>query len=370
MNLQIDSLSKSYRALRGSVHGVRNVTLAVEEGEFFVLLGPSGCGKSTLLNLVAGLEKPTTGEIRFGERVMASSHRRIFVPPGKRNVAMVFQNYALYPHMSVAENIAFPLKVARESGKRIGQEVERVSALLGIQELLGRRPGELSGGQRQRVAIARAIIRRPQLFLLDEPLSNLDAQLRNSTRIELKRLQRELGVTTLYVTHDQTEAMTLADRVALFREGSPVQVGSPWELYENPRTPFVARFIGMFPMNLMEGQLLHQKNLAILSKGNEEVTLPSRGLPAELWRRDFVQITAGFRPEHGNIVRVREGAIRGEIVGLEPLGREALVHVASQWGELLVLVQGNGAKYRSGDEVSVEIDVSRMHFFHEGVRVQ
>ncbi len=233
MKLTLISLAKTYRSLRGPVHALKELSLEVEDGEFFVLLGPSGCGKSTVLNLVAGLEKPTSGEIRFGEEVVAAPEKRIFSEPRQRDVAMVFQSYALYPHMSVFDNIAFPLRVSGENRQQVRQAVEVAASTLGIAELLAVRPAELSGGQRQRVAIARAIVRKPKLFLLDEPLSNLDANLRTITRTELRLLQRKLGITTLYVTHDQVEAMTLADRMAVLKDGKLMQIGSPDAVYRH-----------------------------------------------------------------------------------------------------------------------------------------
>jgi multiple sugar transport system ATP-binding protein len=224
------------------VAAVNEVNLEIQDGEFFVLLGPSGCGKSTLLNLAAGLERPTGGEIWIGDQLVAAPPKRIFLSPRERNVAMVFQSYALYPHMTVFENISFPLEMAGDNSKTIEKSVKEAADRVAIAHLLGARPSERSGGQRQRVAIARAIVRRPSLFLLDEPLSNLDVRLRVSTRNEIKALQRSLGVTTLYVTHDQEEAAALADRIALIREGQIEQIGTPQELQENPATPFAREF--------------------------------------------------------------------------------------------------------------------------------
>ncbi|MEJ2282406.1 MAG: ABC transporter ATP-binding protein, partial [Desulfobacterales bacterium] len=237
MELTLHHISKGFNSLRGKVTAVHDVSLDIRDGEFFVLLGPSGCGKSTLLNLVAGLERPSAGEIRFAGETVAAAQKHVFLPPRKRNVAMVFQSYALYPHLKVFDNIAFPLRVTKDRRQDIQNAVKITARMLDIENLLERKPAELSGGQRQRVAIARALVRRPRLFLLDEPLSNLDAQLRTRMRVELKNLQRKLNITTLYVTHDQTEAMTLGDRIALLREGSLIQVGTPEEMYARPQTP-------------------------------------------------------------------------------------------------------------------------------------
>src|SRR5689334_22933167 len=232
----------------GKVEAVKDVSLQIADGEFLVLLGPSGCGKSTILRVVAGLEDADSGEIVVGGRLVN------FVDPVKRNVAMVFQNYALYPHMTVAKNIAFPLEMAKKPKAEIEPAVRRAAGILGLEPMLERLPEQLSGGQRQRVALARAIVREPHAFLMDEPLSNLDAQLRIQTRIEIKRLQKQLGVTTLYVTHDQVEAMTMADLVAVMRDGVLQQLASPAELYARPVNLFVARLCGSPPMNVLDGQ--------------------------------------------------------------------------------------------------------------------
>src|SRR3990172_4031202 len=233
----------------GKVEAVRDVSLQIAEGEFLVLLGPSGCGKSTILRVVAGLEDANSGEIVIGGRLVN------FIDPVKRNVAMVFQNYALYPHMTAYKNIAFPLQIAKRRKGEIEAAVQRAAGILGLEDLLQRLPGELSGGQRQRVALARAIVREPDAFLMDEPLSNLDAQLRVQTRLELIELHQRLGVTTMYVTHDQVEAMTMGHRIAVMSEGVLEQVGTPQEVYRRPANVFVATFLGAPPMNLIGGTL-------------------------------------------------------------------------------------------------------------------
>ena len=227
MRLLIDSLAKRYKSLRGPVFALNGVSLEIEDGEFFVLLGPSGSGKSTLLNLISGLEKPTMGDIWFDGSLVASGSKKVFWSPRDRNVAFVFQSYALYPHLNVFENIAFPLRIKGVKKAQVKRAVEETASKLEISGLLCAKPGELSGGQRQRVAIARAIVRRPSTFLLDEPLSNLDPQLRFTMRSELKDLQRNLGITTVYVTHDQIEAMSLGDRIAVLRDGGIEQIGAP-----------------------------------------------------------------------------------------------------------------------------------------------
>ena len=233
----------------GKVEAVSDVSLKIADGEFLVLLGPSGCGKSTILRVVAGLEDADAGEIVIGDRLVN------FIDPVKRNVAMVFQNYALYPHMTVFTNIAFPLQIAKKSKPEIDASVRRAAGILGLEDLLHRLPGQLSGGQRQRVALARAIVREPQAFLMDEPLSNLDAQLRLQTRLELIQLHQRLGITTMYVTHDQVEAMTMGSRIAVMSDGVLQQIGTPQEVYRRPANVFVATFLGAPPMNLIDGTL-------------------------------------------------------------------------------------------------------------------
>jgi len=297
MTLAIENLSKRFTTLRGPVDAVRNISLEVRPGEFFVLLGPSGCGKSTLLNLVAGLEKPTDGEIRLEDQILAAPRRGVFQPPRRRNVAMVFQSYALYPHLNVYGNIAFPLRVMHTDKTEIDQAVRRTAAMLDIEDLMDRKPAELSGGQRQRVAIARALVRHPRLFLLDEPLSNLDAQLRSRTRLELKNLQQQLGITTLYVTHDQTEAMTLGHRIALLRDGSLVQVGTPEDMYAPPRTSFAATFIGSPAMNLIRARMRIERQGVFLELEDTQTRIALKK-DVGLDFRSGQELTVGIRPEH------------------------------------------------------------------------
>ncbi len=364
MRLVFSHVDKTFRSLRGPVRAVRDVSLAVGEGELFVLLGPSGCGKSTVLNLAAGLVKPTSGEILLGGRVVASRDGKIFVPPRERNVAMVFQSYALYPHLTVFENIAFPLRVAGERKDDVRAAVDRAGKTLGIGEILHARPAELSGGQRQRVAIARAIVRKPALFLLDEPLSNLDAGLRASTRGELKRLQRELGVTTLYVTHDQTEAMTLGDRIALFRHGAVVQEGTPRDLYERPETPFTASFIGSPPMNLIRVSILEDGGDLYLRLGRGRLAIPP-GKAARVRSLGPPEILFGIRPEHVEISRgTGDKPVAGTVTAVEDLGRESLIQV--RVGEDNLSVLSGDKTIREGETVALEIPLDAAHFFREG----
>jgi len=361
MKISFVSCAKRFTTQKGPVDALRGVDLEVEEGEFFVLLGPSGCGKSTLLNLTAGLEKLSDGEIRFDDRVVDCPERGTFVPAKDRNIAMVFQSYALYPHLNVFKNISFPLEVAKEPKAKRQEAVIAVAELLDIASLLDRKPAELSGGQRQRVAIARALVRRPTAFLLDEPLSNLDVQLRAETRAELKQLQRRLNITTLYVTHDQTEAMTLGDRIALLREGMVVQVGSPLEMYAEPRTAFAASFIGTPPMNVFPAEIRWEKGKAALASGAGTFNLPvekARGME-QIGRG---RVLVGIRPEHLRVQRsTDQGLLEGVVKVAEPLGREDLLHIETPFGELLAL--NSRETFKVGQTVSLFVEEGRVHFF-------
>lgn len=331
MRVVLRNISKVFRsALRGRVEALKGVDLEVEEGEFFVLLGPSGCGKSTLLNIVAGLEEPSSGEVYIGKRLVAGSG--VFLPPRERNVAMVFQSYALYPHMSVKENIAFPLRIRGEKG--VEGRVREVAELLKIEHLLSAKPAELSGGERQRVAIARAIVRKPDVLLLDEPLSNLDAKLRMETKGEIRRLQRELRITTLYVTHDQAEAMSLADRIGIMREGKIIQIGRPLEVYRRPANSFVAGFIGSPPMNLFR------------RKGRVVEILGRR---LELDREGVVVI--GVRPED---IKVTEGK-EYTVTFVERLGDETLLHLTDGREKFIVKIHGDRG-FVEGSMVGVRVE--------------
>jgi multiple sugar transport system ATP-binding protein len=293
---------------------VGDLSLEIGDGELVVLVGPSGCGKTSALRMVAGLEEITAGDIRIGDRVVND------LPPRERDVAMVFQNYALYPHMNVFQNIAFGLRMRGVGKDEQRRRVEQTAQLLGLAEYLDKRPRALSGGQRQRVAMGRAIVREPQAFLMDEPLSNLDAKLRVQMRAEIGRIQRELAVTTLYVTHDQVEAMTMGDRVAVLRHGELQQFDHPQRLYQSPVNLFVASFIGSPPMNLLEATVEERNGIVACRSGN--VTLATPGLSGHAGRH----VAVGIRPEH-----LREGsgagAIRGHVLLVEALGPELLAHV-------------------------------------------
>jgi multiple sugar transport system ATP-binding protein len=321
-------IEKSFITFRGRVDVLQKISLTIKPQEFFVLLGPSGCGKSTLLNLIAGLEKPSAGSITIGEKAVADTARKIFIDPFHRDVAMVFQSYALYPHMSVYGNIAFPLtnirpKLAKQD---IDAKVRKAAGLLQIETLLDRKPAELSGGQRQRVAIGRAVVREPKVFLMDEPLSNLDAQLRTRMRAQLKDLQKRLGITTLYVTHDQMEAMTLGDRIAILNDGAIQQLGTPGDVYDNPTNAFVARFIGSPPMNLIEGDVEIADKKAILRTPDADIFLPDE-IAAQLQIKNLTTCILGIRPEHIELVEPGGGNMNADIAVTENIGAEYLAYI-------------------------------------------
>ncbi len=344
-----------------NVVAVDHVSFEIRDGEFFALLGPSGSGKTTTLRLIAGLEIPDEGEIYIDDRLVNYIH------PKERNVAMVFQNYALYPHMTVYDNIAFPLVIRRRelglSKDDIRKRVVEIARLLGIENLLNRYPSQLSGGQQQRVALARALVRRPKVWLLDEPLSNLDAKLRLQMRVELKKLQKELGVTTVYVTHDQVEAMSMADRIAVMNEGKIMQIGSPEELYFKPRNIFVATFIGAPAMNLIP---------CSISEVDEKYVLECPGIKREL-EPDIAKyvvekgygpsLLLGIRPE---FIRVRreggEGFVKAKVVVEEPLGSEVVVTLDLE-GELIKAKAPPGSRFGMGEEVYLDIDWSKILLF-------
>ncbi|HNW62469.1 MAG TPA: sn-glycerol-3-phosphate ABC transporter ATP-binding protein UgpC [Piscinibacter sp.] len=314
--LTLRGIRKSF----GAVEVLRGIDLDIADGEFAVFVGPSGCGKSTLLRMIAGLEDIERGEVAIGGECINA------VPPAERGIAMVFQSYALYPHMTVAQNMGFALKMAGQSKAEVDAAVDRAAEILQIGPLLARKPRELSGGQRQRVAIGRAIVRKPKVFLFDEPLSNLDAALRVQMRIELSRLHKELGATMVYVTHDQVEAMTLGDRIAVFNAGRVEQVGAPLELYTRPVNQFVAGFLGSPRMNFIRGQALAagagRMKFEAAGAGLIELPLPAGGRPA-----GADEMVLGVRPEHLGVARADEG-LAARIEVLEHLGDALIVHAS------------------------------------------
>jgi len=336
-NVKIDALGKHY----GAVEVLKSVTIDVQDGEFLVLVGPSGCGKSTLLRMVAGLEDISSGDLWIGTRIVND------LPAKDRDIAMVFQSYALYPHMTVAENMAFALKLKGATKAEIDVKVRDSAKILGLESLLERYPRQLSGGQRQRVAMGRAIVRDPQVFLFDEPLSNLDAKLRVVMRSEIKQLHQRLKTTTIYVTHDQVEAMTMADRIVVMRDGNVEQVGTPLELYDTPRNTFVAGFIGSPAMNFLEG--------AMTDGGFKLHGGPIIGVKT----RDARVTVCGVRPEH---VRLSDDGIEAEVVVVEPTGSETLV-VTSIGGQSFTAVFRDRLPIRPGDRIGLSLDCSHIHLF-------
>jgi multiple sugar transport system ATP-binding protein len=342
--IEIDRLVKKY----GQTAVVHGIDLAIQDGEFVVLVGPSGCGKSTTLRMIAGLEEISGGQIRIDGRVVND------LQPKDRNIAMVFQNYAIYPHVTVADNIAFGLYRSKLSKSEKRARVEQVAQTLGLSHLLERRPSALSGGQRQRVAIGRAMVRDPAAFLFDEPLSNLDAQLRTQMRIEIKRLHHRLGTTSVFVTHDQVEAMTMADRIVVMRDGKILQVGSPLELYEKPVDVFTARFIGSPTMNLLPASL--KQGEADLSVGGS-IKVPSLSASSS-------EVLVGVRPQ--DLAPGVPGApglsVSGTVVVVETLGSETLVHIES--GDQTVIGSAPGRQIpKIGEQLTLHAPVERLYYF-------
>jgi len=332
---------------------IADITFAVPDGQFWVMVGPSGCGKSTILRTIAGLETATSGDLYIGDRRVND------VPARQRDLAMVFQNYALYPHMTVAENLAFGLRMRGAAPDTIRSRIEAVAASLDLSHLLDRKPSQLSGGQQQRVALGRAIARKPQAFLMDEPLSNLDAQLRDDTRAELKQLHQRLGITTIYVTHDQTEAMTLADQIVVLNQGRIQQIGPPQEIYQQPANQMVATFVGSPPMNLL-GALYDSEMLRI---GEQTLPCPT-GWQAALGDRPTPLIHLGIRPEHLHLAPVEEDGLMAQVTLVEPLGRETLVRVQVAGAERPVnLLVAPEQTVKLGDRLSLQFDDRAVFLF-------
>jgi len=341
---------RDVRKAFGATEVIHGVSVAIGDGEFVVLVGPSGCGKSTLLRMIAGLENITAGEIRIGERVV--NH----LPPKERDVAMVFQNYALYPHMTVAANMGFSLKLRGAPRAEIDTRVARAAAILGLTPLLGRYPRQLSGGQRQRVAMGRAIVRDPQVFLFDEPLSNLDAKLRVAMRTEIKELHQRLETTTVYVTHDQIEAMTMADKIVVMHDGLVEQIGAPLEVYDRPDNLFVAGFIGSPAMNFIKGTVRHNGSAGFDGPGG--VRLPLAAAPAGADGRPAIY---GVRPEH---FALADDGAESEIQVVEPTGSEIQV-VARMGGEDVIAVFRERHRFKPGDRIRLKPDPRFVHLFDE-----
>jgi multiple sugar transport system ATP-binding protein len=345
-SVAIRDVTKAFGALE-VIHGV---SVSIGDGEFVVLVGPSGCGKSTLLRMIAGLENITSGEIRIGDRVV--NH----LPPKERDIAMVFQNYALYPHMTVAANMAFSLKLRGAPQAEIDRRVNGAADILGLGPLLARYPRQLSGGQRQRVAMGRAIVRDPQVFLFDEPLSNLDAKLRVAMRIEIKELHQRLKTTTVYVTHDQIEAMTMADRIVVMHDGIIEQIGAPLELYDRPQNLFVAGFIGSPAMNFLKGAIRANGRLEFEAAGG--VRLPLAAAPRG---SDGREVVYGIRPEH---FAIADDGADAEVQVIEPTGSELQV-VAKLGGEDIIAVFRERHAFKPGDKIRLKPDPRLVHLFDQ-----
>ena len=355
--LKLVGVQKHY----GNVKTLHGIDLTIEDGEFIVFVGPSGCGKSTLLRSICGLEEITAGDLYIGNQRMNE------VPPAKRGIAMVFQSYALYPHMSVAENMAFGLKLAGSDKRSTQEAVQRAAQILRIEALLERKPKELSGGQRQRVAIGRAIVRKPDVFLFDEPLSNLDAALRVQMRIELANLHRELGATMIYVTHDQVEAMTLADRIVVLNGGRIEQVGAPLELYHRPANLFVAGFMGSPRMNFMPGKVSSNRHgqleISMQAGGRMDLQIDSASAPAA-----GSSVTLGARPEHMQLARQNSSLhdMPVQVLAVEHLGDISYVYVTAQGSsETLVVRVEPDNDWAAGQTAFLSIAPARSHLFDE-----
>jgi multiple sugar transport system ATP-binding protein len=362
-SVQIKDLVKTYTDDRGrpTFTAVKKISLNIDNGEFMVLVGPSGCGKTTTLRMVAGLEKISSGTISIGDRVVND------LEPKDRGIAMVFQNYALYPHMSIFNNMAFGLQLAKKKKDFIQETVSKTSKALGLDTMLERKPQALSGGQRQRVALGRAIVRNPQVFLFDEPLSNLDAKMRVQMRSEISRLHTQLGNTMIYVTHDQVEAMTMGDRICVMKDGLIMQVADPLTLYRKPENLFVAGFIGSPPMNLLKGKVQKRDGglFFVESAEKDGLNLPLQGrlepLAAKYVDKDVV---FGIRPEHISN-ESKEGSnvpVTMTVDISEPMGSESLVYMKAGTGNIIARIHGENL-YHQGDKVTVQLNLDKVSLF-------
>jgi len=353
---------KKYAPSRGGVTAVSDFNLSIEDKEFLVLLGPSGCGKTTTLRMIAGLEDITAGEVYIGDKLVND------VQPKDRDIAMVFQNYALYPHMSVFDNMAFGLKLRRTPKDEIKRRVHEAARILEIEHLLDRKPKALSGGQQQRVALGRAIVREPKVFLMDEPLSNLDAKLRGQMRVELTKLHQRLKTTIIFVTHDQVEAMTMGTRIVCMKLGFIQQVDVPQAMYENPVNMYVAGFIGTPQMNFIDGTIAEDGKDAYLQIGNSKIKMPeSRAKKIVGQGYDGKEVVIGLRPEHLNdeqmyIDSMPDAVVDANVEVVELLGPEALVYCTIEGTNVIARVKPR-TKARPGDVIKIALDTSRLHIF-------
>ena len=359
-SIQLQRLTKIYQ---DGLTAVDSLDLQINDGEFVVFVGPSGCGKSTTLRMIAGLESVTSGTITIGDRVVNT------VAPKDRDIAMVFQNYALYPHLSVAENMGFALRMSKMPKLERAERVLEVAKMLGLEDILNKKPGQLSGGQRQRVALGRAVVRKPAVFLFDEPLSNLDPDRRASTRAEIRRIQRELGITTVYVTHDHEEAMALGDKFVVMDDGLLQQAGPPQEVFANPCNQFVATFLGTPKMNIIPARLTNQGHecLAIIETGESEVRLQLDPKQVPNLDESGDAISLGIRPHHIALESGQSNGIclKGVVTDIERLGFAIDIHITIGSHAVLARVPGD-VKSDLGDEIKVLLDPSRMHVFQRG----
>jgi len=351
-SVELRNIRKSF----GAVEVIRDLSLTINEGEFVVLVGPSGCGKSTLMRCIAGLETVTSGRVLLDDADMTTA------APVARGVAMVFQSYALYPHMSVSENLGFGLKIARENKAAIKKRVHEVAKFLKLDDLLDRKPRELSGGQRQRVAIGRALAREPKIFLFDEPLSNLDASLRAEMRVELAKLHNSLGNTMIYVTHDQVEAMTLADRMVILRDGAIEQVGTPLDLFNHPANKFVAGFLGQPPMNFIRVDRARRKDSSLEVEMPGGKTLSINGISNEL--TDLSGLELGVRPENISISTSEDG-LPFKIAVVEQLGDESILYGRLSDHQPMIIQLAGQSGYKAGQEVKIEFSAEMSAVFDE-----
>ncbi|NJK68846.1 MAG: ABC transporter ATP-binding protein [Microcoleus sp. CSU_2_2] len=365
-NVRLENITRRYQ----NVTAIENISFKIPDGEFWVLVGPSGCGKSTIMRTIAGLETATSGNLYIGDNLVNN------IPARQRDVAMVFQNYALYPHMTVAENLAFGLRMRNVDAAKIKERVETVARSLSIDLLLNRKPKQLSGGQQQRVALGRAIAREPKVFLLDEPLSNLDAQLRDDTRAELKQLHQRLGITTIYVTHDQVEAMTLADKIVILNRGIIQQIGDPQSIYAKPANRMVATFLGNPPMNILPAIYTNES----FQVGNQSLTCPP-SIQKKLQPSEGQGFDLGIRPENIEIFTrstvendnlktdlwaLDKVPLEVEVKVVEPLGRETLIRASLPLLDAATTLQVQvpaSVRLRSGDRLTVQLDFDRLFVF-------
>jgi multiple sugar transport system ATP-binding protein len=355
-------LNKVKKVYDGGMVAVNDVDLKINDKEFMVIVGPSGCGKTTTLRMIAGLEEITSGTIIIGDKIVND------IPPKDRDIAMVFQNYALYPHMTVLQNMAFGLKLRKFPKAQINERVEQAAKMLGIDKLLDRKPKALSGGQRQRVALGRAIVRNPKAFLFDEPLSNLDAKLRVTTRAELKALHHRLQTTSIYVTHDQAEAMTLGDRICVMYNGLIQQIAAPMEVYDNPKNRFVAGFLGTPPMNFFDGQIMFDGENTVFVINNKKIKLP-RKMTANLAGYKDKEMILGIRPEYFSIrpfAEHNQSSIKAVVNVVEPLGDRKDVHLTADSGHKFIANVDPHINIKMDEKIEMYIDVERIHIFEPG----